>query len=322
MFAVLYHRVFLIIAAIIVVTSVAVLLFRGLVPSIEFSGGSLTEVMYGETVPEKSAVEGAVDALDLGSFQVREATSDSGKIGYLIRTRDLTDEQRVALGAAVTGLAEGGEVVRFTSVGPVIGNELKDKAVWAIAGVSLIIMLYVAFAFAGIGFPVSAWVYALITILILIYDVLIPTAVASLLGLEVDVLFVMALLAVLGYSVNDTIVIFDRVRENLKRNRTERKTRRTEAGVVHEDVEYTLTKPYEEIVGSAVSESLARSVNTSLTTLLTLFALYIIGGATTETFALILIAGVVAGTYSSICIAPPLLVAYAKWHAARVTSSK
>ncbi len=320
MFAIVYRRLFLIITALIVVASIVVLFVRGLNPSIEFSGGSLTEVMYGDAVPDKTAVETAVSALDFGSYQVRESQDETGRTGYLIRTRDLTDEQRVMLRDTVSQLAEGGEVTRFTSVGPVIGTELKDKAVWAIAGVSLIIMLYVAFAFAGIGFPVGAWVYALITIFILIHDVLIPTAVASLFGIEVDVLFVMALLAVLGYSVNDTIVIFDRVRENLKRNRIERKVKRAEAGVVHEDIEYTLTKPYEEIVGSAVQESLARSVNTSLTTLLTLIALYIIGGTTTQTFALILIAGVVAGTYSSICIAAPLLVTYAKWQAGRSTN--
>ena len=128
-------------------------------------------------------------------------------------------------------------------------------------------------------------------------------------GAEIDVLFVMALLAVLGYSVNDTIVIFDRVRENLVQNRTEKRITKSEPGNMdYEEVEYTLTAPYEELVGDAVSQSLARSLNTSLTTAIALVALYIIGGEVTATFALVLLIGVVAGTYSSICIAAPAVV--------------
>jgi preprotein translocase subunit SecF len=133
------------------------------------------------------------------------------------------------------------------------------------------------------------------------------------LGLEVDVLFVMAILAVLGYSVNDTIVVFDRVRENLKANREEHRVEREEAGIVKAEVSYTLTKPYDLIVGEAVQATLARSINTSITTTATLLALYLIGGSVTQTFALILLAGVIAGTYSSICIASPLVVVYANW---------
>jgi preprotein translocase subunit SecF len=156
------------------------------------------------------------------------------------------------------------------------------------------------------------------------HDILVPTAVMSLLGLflgaEIDVLFVMALLAVLGYSVNDTIVIFDRVREQLVANRTEHRVEREEAGVVMADVTYTLNKPYVELVETAVSQSLARSINTSLTTMVSLTALYFIGGDITQTFALVLLAGVIAGTYSSICIASPLVVAYAKWRGVDVDS--
>ena len=123
----------------------------------------------------------------------------------------------------------------------------------------------------------------------------------------------MALLAVLGYSVNDTIVVFDRVRENLIANREEKRKKIKEAGVEREEVTYTLTKPFDEIVGMSVNQTLMRSINTSITTLLALGTLYILGGDVTQTFALILIAGVLAGTYSSICFANPLLV----WIASR-----
>ncbi len=319
MFTIKYRQLFLIITVAIIVLSVASIAFLGLKPSIDFTGGSLMEVAYSETVPEKSVVEAEVAKLGFGEVSVRQSEDEAGRKGYLVRTRDLTELERASLASTTTALGEGGEMTRFTSIGPVIGQELADKAVWAVGGVSLVIVFYVAFAFAGIGVPVSSWVYALITVLILIHDVLVPTALVSvlgyLIGLEADVLFVMALLAVAGYSVNDTIVIFDRVRENLKANRKEIRTKRNEAGIVKEDITYQLTKPYEEIVGSAVSQSIARSINTSLTTLISLVALYFIGGAATMTFALVLIAGVVAGTYSSICIATPLLLTYAKYQA-------
>jgi preprotein translocase subunit SecF len=208
----------------------------------------------------------------------------------------------------------------------VIGQELRDKAVWAIGAVLLVIVLYVAYAFAGIGTPVRSWTYGGITILVLMHDILVPTAVMALLGAflgaEIDVLFVMALLAVLGYSVNDTIVIFDRVREQLIANRTEHRVEREEAGIMMADVTYTLNKPYAELVSAAVSESMARSINTSITTMVTLVALYFIGGDVTQTFALVLLAGVIAGTYSSICIASPLVVAYAKWRGIDVDAAQ
>ena len=320
MFAIRYRSIFLAIAAVVMVGSLAIISFVGLRFGIDFTGGSLTEVTY-TAIPDKEMIESEISSLDLGSFSVRESEGETGLDGYLIRTRDLAESEREALVGIATSLGEGGEITRFTSIGPVIGQELRDKAVWSITAVVSIIVLYIAFAFAGIGKPVSSWVYGGITIFVLVHDVLVPTAVMSILGyvagVEVDVLFVMALLAILGYSVNDTIVIFDRVRENLLKHRTEKKVKRNEAGIVRDDIEYSLTEPYEDIVGSAINQTIARSINTSVTTLLTLSALYFIGGSVTQTFALILIAGVIAGTYSSICIANPLLVAYAKWQDGR-----
>lgn len=315
MFSVIYKKIFLIIAVLIFIVSIAIIAIFGVRFGLDFTGGSLLEVQYAN-VPDRVAVEEAVSALDFGSASVRVAGGSAEEgVSYMIRTRDLSDEERVSLEEVVLSLGEEGTVERFTSVGPVIGEELKEKAIWAIAGVSLIIMLYVAYAFAGIGVPVSSWIYGGITILILIHDILVPTAVmailGTLIGAEIDVLFVMAILAVLGYSVNDTIVVFDRVRENLKANRTEEKITVIEpGGIEREEVTYTLTKPYAEIVGDAVSQSMGRSINTSLTTMVVLAALYMLGGSLTQIFALVLFVGVLAGTYSSICIASPLLVAY------------
>ncbi|MCA9362133.1 hypothetical protein KC906_02040, partial [Candidatus Kaiserbacteria bacterium] len=208
-----------------------------------------------------------------------------------------------------------------------IGQELRDKAGWAIFSVVSIIVIYVAFAFAGIGVPVSSWTYGLVTIFVLVHDVLVPAALMSILGyaagIEVDVLLVILLLAVLGYSVNDTIVVFDRVRENLKQNRTEHRKKHTEpGGLEREEVTYTLTRPYDELVGEAVQGTLARSINTSVTTLIVLAALYLFGGSVTQTFALILFAGVLAGTYSSVCIASPLVVTYAAYKAQQASPIK
>lgn len=318
MFSVTYKKVFLYIAAVLMLGSLAIIGLLGVRFGIDFTGGSLLEVSYTEA-PAKEALESAVTELDWGGFSVREAGNEADeRTAYLIRTRDLSEAERITLEEVATTLGSEGAVERFTTVGPVIGEELKDKAAWAIFAVSLIIILYVAYAFAGIGKPVSSWVYGGITIFILIHDILIPTALMSILGYtlgaEIDVLFVMALLAVLGYSVNDTIVVFDRVRENLKANRTEKRTQVTKpGGIIEEEVEYTLTKPFPEIVGSAVSQSLARSINTSLTTIVVLVALFFLGGTLTQTFALVLLAGVLAGTYSSIFIASPFLVTYAEY---------
>ena len=319
MFAITYRNVFLAIAALIVSGSIALIATFGLNFGIDFTGGALTEVAY-DSAPAQAQVEAAVAELALGGTSVRRSTDEAGRSAYIVRTRDLSETERAELTDTLVTLGAEGEITRYTSIGPVIGQELRDKAVWAIIGVATVIILYVAIAFAGIGTPVSSWTYGAITILVLLHDVLVPTALMSvlgvLLGAEIDVLFVMALLAVLGYSVNDTIVVFDRVRENLKANRTEHREKREEAGVVNEEVTYTLNKPYETIVGEAVQGTLARSINTSVTTLVTLAALYFFGGDVTKTFALILFAGVLAGTYSSICIASPLVVTYAKWRAA------
>lgn len=313
-------KIFLIIAAIIVGGSALIVATFGLKAGIDFTGGSLMEVRY-STVPEKEAVEATVAELEFGGTSVRQSESENGS-GYLVSTRDLSEAERAKLETALKSIGEGGEIARFTSIGPSIGTELKDKAVWAIGAVIAITIVYVAFAFMGVGTPVSSWVYGFFVTLILGHDVLVPVAAMSLLGhfsgVEVDILFVTALLTILGYSVNDTIVIFDRVREKLKQNRTEHMhTIKEPGGVTRTEVTYTLTKPFGEIVGQAIDETMARSINTSLTVLIALLTLYIFGSSVTETFALVLIVGVIAGAYSSIFIASPLLVVYEAWHSKR-----
>ncbi len=314
------RKLFLIIGAFIVVAAAAIVASLGLKPSIDFTGGSLTEVRY-TNLPDKAVVEEAVTSLEIGAVSVRHSTSDVGN-GYLVSTKDLGEEDRTKLSDTLISLGEGGEISRFTSIGPVIGEELKDKAVYAVGAVLFLTICYVAFAFRGIGWPVSSWVYGGITILVLFHDILVPMAAMSLmgyfLGAEADILFVTVLLTILGYSVNDTIVIFDRVRETLKANRTERKKMvKVIGGMDQEEVTYTMTKPFDQIVGQAVSETMARSINTSLTVVLALIALYIFGSSVTQNFIAVLLVGVLAGAYSSIFIASPLLVVYEEWSSKR-----
>lgn len=311
-----HKHIFLGTGLLVMAASVVLLAVFGVRLGIDFTGGALTEVVY-ETAPEQSEVESTVQGLDVGGVSVRTTTGTEDRLGFMIRTPDLSEAERVELTDSLLVLGEGGEITRFTSIGPVIGQELADKAVWAIGGIALIIIVYIAIAFSGVGYPVRSWVYGGITVIALLHDVLVPAAVMSILGIligaEVDVLFVTALLAVLGYSVNDTIVVFDRVRENLKHYRTEEVTEVQDiTGAVRKETKYSLTKPFAEIVNMSVTQTLTRSINTSLTTLLALVALYFIGGATTQIFALILMVGVLAGTYSSLFLANPLLIYYAE----------
>ncbi len=317
------RRLFLIIGAAIVFVAGLIVATLGLRLGIDFTGGTLTEVKYG-TVPEKGVIESTLAELGFENSVVRESSGEFGA-SYIVTTRTLEVEEQKDLTEKLTSLGSDATVMRTTSIGPVIGEEMKDKAFWAIGAVLLVTIIYVAFAFVGIGTPVSSWIYGSMTVLVLFHDILVPIAVMSLLGhfmgLEVDVLFVTALLTILGYSVNDTIVIFDRVREKLVQNRTEHRRKIVEVGgMEHDEVTYTLNRPFSDLVGEAVDETMTRSINTSLTVLFALLALYFFGSAVTQTFVLVLIAGVFAGAYSSIFIASPLLVAYAEWQAKREVS--
>lgn len=311
-----FTNLYLLIAAGVMVVSAVIIGWFGLPLGIDFTGGSLTEAAY-DVRPDKEALTQELESVLEGGFSLRESVDEAGRDAYLLRTQALSEAERQTIDEVASNAGEGGSVTRFTSIGPVIGEELKDKAVWAIGGVVLIIVLYVAFAFRGVGKPVGSFVYGGITIVALLHDVLVPAAVMALLGVfmgaEVDVLFVMAILAVLGYSVNDTIVVFDRVRENLMKYRVEKKVKvKNEYDQWVEESEYEPTKPFEAVVAESLDQALLRSINTSVTTFVALLALYLFGAEVTATFALVLMAGVAAGAYSSIFFASPLLVYVAR----------
>lgn len=289
-----YRKIFYIITTLFIVGSLFSIGLFGLDFGIDFTGGSLLEVSYTNKVPNKERIEKRLTGLVIGGFSLRRA----GENGFILRTQELKDSARVNV---LKALSLNGEFVvkqeRLNTVGPVIGNELKNKAFAAIVIVIIAIVLFIAFVFRKVSEPVSSWKYGFIAVVALLHDVLIPIGVFAVLGhffgSEINVLFVMALLAILGYSVNDTIVVFDRVRENLKLNRELRRK---------EDFELT--------VGKSLTQTYARSINTSLTTILVLITLFFLGAPATQDFALVLITGIIAGTYSSIALATPLLVTW------------
>jgi len=282
------RKIFFSISTIIVVLAITAVATFGLKFGIDFTGGTLTEFVCEDCT--KAGLTQELDKLDIGGYSLRDAGVDS----FILRTGLLTDEQHDTVTATLNNLNV--DIERFTHIGPTIGTELRNKSTAAIILVALAIVLFIAFVFRHVSEPVKSWKYGVIAVLALAHDIAVPVCVFAVLGYtsgaEVGVLFVMALLAILGYSVNDTIVVFDRVRENLKENK-----------------ENNNKEDFEVTVGRALSQTYVRSINTSLTTLAVLVALYFIGASVTVHFALVLIAGVIAGTYSSIFLATPLLVA-------------
>ncbi len=297
MIIVTYRKVFYFITGVLVALSVGALLTFGLNMSTEFTGGTFVQVQYESERPQREELVQALTTVGLHDVSVRTA----GEKGYDIRADVLSDDIRAALPDVVQmNQTYPGTIERVSEVGPTIGKELRTKAFLAITLVLFAIMFFVAFVFRKVSRPVSSWVYGGIALIALAHDVLIPLGFYALLGhyfgAQVDTLFVTAILTVLGFSVHDTIVVFDRVRENLKLNH-----------------EHNRHEGFEFLVGRSLQQTLVRSVNTSVTVLLTLLALFFLGPESTQDFALTLLVGIVAGTYSSIAIATPLLVTAEKY---------
>lgn len=273
----------------------------GLNLGIDFKGGSLLEINYAGNRPSQDLIEDTLSPLNLDA-SVREA----GEQGFIIRMRNISEAERLTTYEHLTKVSGKYEVTRFTSIGPVLGAEAARKSVYSIILVLVAILLFIAFVFRKVSEPVSSWKYGIIALLALFHDVLIPIGAFTFLGyfagLQVDTLFVTAVLVVLGFSIHDTIVVFDRVRENLKHEKEAKEKNKNH-----------FEKPFENIVGESINETFARSINTSLTTIFAVAVLYAIGGEATRPFALTLLIGLTSGTYSSIFIASPMLVTVKKW---------
>lgn len=303
MFVINHRKIFFTATGILVALCIAAFFFYGFNFGIDFTGGSVLEVSYPAPAqrPSQEIIRGSLDKLNLGEYTLRP----SGDDGFVIQTRNIGLEEKTAILQSLSSseaLSEAGSLPkeeRFNTIGPVVGAELKNKSYVAIAVAVVAIVLFITFAFRKVSKPVASWKYGLATIIALVHDILVSAGIfviwSHFFGGDIDLLFVSALLAILGYSVHDTIVVFDRVRENLRLDREQRKNEK-----------------FETIVGRSLTQTIGRSINTSLTIVLVLIALYFVGGEPTRNFAFVLLVGVIAGTYSSIFLASPLLVSFIK----------
>lgn len=284
---------FLAFSGLLVLGSLATLFTLGLKPGIEFKGGAIVTAEYTTNVPEMSQIKNEAKNLGLGDVTVQAA----GEKELIIKTRTLVESDRPVLAQTLSINNTFPYTEKsFSAIGPSISSELTTKSILAVILVSIAIIIFITFAFRGVSKPVASWKYGLISITTLLHDILIPAGLYAYLGYaygaEVDTLFVVALLTILGISISDTIVIFDRIRENLKKK---------------------ISQSFEEVVGTSLSQSFTRSINTSLTVIIVLLALFFFGPEPTRWFSLTLVTGMIVGTYSSIFVASPLLVLVEKW---------
>jgi preprotein translocase subunit SecF len=312
MFIVKNRKIFYTFSIILVITSITALFVWGLSYGIDFKGGSSVEFQYAVSRPSIDVVKTEIDSLNFeptinGMYNL----VPTGDKGYVLNLRTLTEPERATLISVLSvNTANGVEIKKFNSVGPTLGREASIKALISIILVVLCIVLFLTFAFRKVSEPVASWKYGIISIVALCHDIIIPTGVFAILnhyyhGFEVDTLFVTAILVILGFSIHDTIVVFDRVRENLRNNN----------GIKN-------PKTFEEIVGASISQTFIRSINTSLTTLLAILVVYLVGPLATKNFTLTLLVGIFFGTYSSIFIGSNLLVTVEKWQEAKRLAAK
>lgn len=295
MFIINHRGFFFWLTGLILAAAIGAIAFWGLPLGIDFTGGSLMQVDYPNGRPALEDIQKRADLVPVGTVSVRAF----GESAISIRARTMSPEEHEAMLSAVSENTSTTELA-YTSVGPALGSQFTDKAMLAIFAVVFVIVLYIAFAFRKVSRPVPSWGYGLTVVAMLAIDLIVPAgffaALAHYTGAEVDSLFVVALLALLGYVVNDVIVIFDRVREHLVRNEKEG---------IREEFEIT--------IGKSIDETMTRSINTSLTVVLALIALIYFGAEATRNFALVMLVGVIAGTFSSICRSAPLLIPIARW---------
>lgn len=276
------------ISVILVAASVAVLLVRGLSLGLDFTGGSLLEVRFNGDRPSVDQITQQLAPVSLSNLTVQPSDQDR----YLIRAATMDEAtHQAALAALGADDPASVEELRFDSIGPTIGAELQRKAVWAIVAVIIAIVLYLTYAFRTVSKPVPSYQYGFAAAVALFHDVVICLGAFALVsqftGWQADSLLVTALLTLLGFSVHDTIVTFDRLRENLRHHA---------AGT------------FEEVVNVSINQTIVRSLNTSLTTLLVAVAIMLFGGDSVRPLAFIMSVGIIVGSYSSIFVASPVLL--------------
>ena len=285
-----YRKIYFIFSGILVIGSLACLLLFGLKFGIDFLGGSILEIDF-ENRPENSVIQEKLEGLNLGEIIIQPI----GEQGVILRLKNIDEVSHQAILKNLEDISKLKEL-RFENIGPTIGKELRQKTIILVIVSLVALLIYIAISFRKVSRPVSNWMYGVVSIVTLTFDVLIPIAVFALLGkfynIQFSISIVTALLTILGYTINDKVIIFDRIRENLLRSRESN---------------------FEGLVNKSLNETLWRSLSTGTCTLLVLFFIFFFGGETLKYFALTLIVGIVIGTASSIFLASPILVSWLKW---------
>ncbi len=281
------RKVWFIISAIIVIGSLIFLATMGLNLGLDFAGGTILEYSFEEEV-SSDEIRSVLMDIEIAEGASLQETEHDGMPGILIRTGELEAEQITAVNEAVSEKFPSTDIMRTEMVGPTIGQELRTQALLALLVAAIGIVAYISFRFQ--------FRFAIVSLATLAHDVLFTVGVFALLQQEINTAFIAALLTIVGYSLNDTIVIFDRIRENMKLYRRD---------------------SFINQANRAVVETLPRSINTSMTTLVAILAIYLFGGAAIQTFMLALFIGMAAGTYSSVFVSSPLLVSWNNWSKAR-----
>ena len=281
---------FFIFSLLVIIPGTIAIILWGLKPSIDFSGGTLLELQFSD----QQNINSQQINYELKSQNLQDLNVvNTGSNIVLIRTKEMPKDQvdnvKKSLGDKFGKVDEK----RYESVGPIVSTDLTKKAIYSIIIASLGIIIYIAISFRKVPKPASSLRFGICAIIALLHDLLFVIGLFAILGhyfnVEIDALFITALLTIMGFSVHDTIVVYDRLRENLRQN---------------------VDKSFEEVANDSVNQTIIRSLITSLTVLITLSALYIFGGATIKYFVLALLIGIFIGTYSSIFVATPLLVVW------------
>ncbi len=283
-----FSKIYFVLGGILMLSSIVALVVYGLNPGIDFTGGSILEIEYLNARAANEEVEQKLAGLNLDSLSVQSA----GEKSIIIRTKYISEEiHQEILGA----LRENQSISerRFESVGSVIGKELKQKTFTLVFVCLFAIVFYIALAFRKVRGPVKAWQYALSSLVSIFHDILIPLGIFAILGrfynVEISIPVITALLTVIGCSVNNVVVVFDRIRENVIRR-----------GAAN----------FGETVNDSINQTLGRCLSTTFVYLLPLVAIFFFGGETLKYFALALIAGIIAGTVSAVFLASPILVVW------------
>ena len=284
-------NIWFVISLALVAASIVYISMGGLKLGIDFTGGALIKIEFTDRAQEVSIIDvnSVTNSLELGEIKAQKAEEM-----FILKTKEITNEEKQIIISALEEQIGPVEEQSFESIGPTIGTELKKKAIVAIIVVLIAIILYITWAFRKVSSgPVPSYVFGVTAIVALAHDILITTGIFAVLGyyqnIEIGTLFITALLTILGFSVHDTIVLFDRIRETLNKK---------------------YGSSFKDIINQSINGTIIRSLNTSITTLLVLVALALFGGQSIFYFVLALAIGIVLGTYSSIFIAAPLLLVW------------